>query len=219
MGKLARLASIKSMKTEQFVYTPPLKAYDALRVVIKADLANVSAILMQKVLQGLRRANRGGRFLIIMDSTPEKSAQELFEESGIAAFMDDNMRATDVKEYPMQQYDNKLENPIGYESVPAPFLIAEAEAQITVSKFSPDSITTVGTLQGIMPEAPDNLDVRDIYFTIGHLYDGAVLETDEQVLWGDDLLTVYEAGLNLTGNSASDTLKDMLKLRETTSLI
>ena len=143
MGKLARLASIKSMKSEQFVYTPPLSAYDAIRVVIKADLENVSATLMQKVLQGLRRANRGGRFLIIMDSTPEKSAQELFDQSGIAQFMDDNMRATDVQEYPMEQYDNKLEKPIGYEQVPAPFLIGEAECQITVSKFSPETVTTV----------------------------------------------------------------------------
>ena len=69
-----------------------------------------------------------------------------------------------------------------------------------------------------MPEAPDNLDVRDIYFTIGHLYDGAVLETDEQVLWGDDLLAVYEAGLSATHTKPSDVFKDLLKLRETTSL-
>lgn len=218
MGKLARLASIKSMKTEQFVYTPPLIAYDAMRVVIKADLDAVSPLVMNKVLSGLRRANRGGRFLLIMDNTPERSAQTRFEESGVAQFMDEDMRATDVLEYPMEQYANKLTNPIGYESVPAPFLVGEAECQITVTKFTRESITTVSTLQGIMPEAPQNLDVRDIYFTIGHLYHGAVLECDDQVFWGDDLLAVYEAGLNASGHAVPDILKELYSLRETTTL-
>lgn len=256
MGKLARLASVKSAKTDSFTYIPPDAAFGAVRILVKADLGTVksppetvSMRVLEGVLRGLRRANPGARILIVEGVRVRFDAMEVLKNSGLLNIIDENTRVTDSEAMPMAEYPNLLQTPHKFATLTAPSMMGEYDCRISVSRFTcttrggnPLVEASLRNLHGIFPREqyslPDTPHERgqftgddaaavykDLYFSMGHLFDGAVVDLDtigvdgaskqvNQVVWGDDMLAVDEVACKLAGEPVPDYLREIDKLRQ-----
>lgn len=209
------LLSIKSMPLASFAYTPPNAAYDAVRILVKVDLQRVSRTLMLKVLRGLRRADPGGKILVIVSAEGEQSAKDVFDASDLESLLDGNSQGINAESLDPQFYPNRLAQPDLYRTIIAPALLAEAECRITVSALSPGDLPALRTIRGLIPSVPHHeTGLKDLYFTLGWRFDGAVIEAGDTVVWGDDLLAVEEAALRQSGAEVPALLGEMLALRK-----
>ncbi len=209
------LMSIKSMPLKQFAYTPPPATYDAVRVLIKADLQRVSETLMLKVLRGIRRADPGTRVLVIVNDEGETAAKDIFDTSGIERLLDGNMQGIAATALDPNFYPNRLEKPDLYRTVIAPALLDEVDCRISVSAVNPGDLPALRTIRGLIPPVPHHdTGLKDLYFSLGWRFDGAVIEVGDTVVWGDDLLGVEEAALRQSGAEVPALLNEMLDLRK-----
>lgn len=263
MGKLADLASVSTADAESFVYMPPPQAFAATRILVKPNLgypvgppATVSIHVLDKVLRGLRRANPNARILVIEGTTSSATAEEVFEKHGIYDLLDDNMRAADAEDLLMTEYPNLLENPVKYAQMTAPGYIGEYDCVISLGAFKrtmlngqPLISASLKNLYGLFPReiyharssksrgqlhrpsVPEIL--KDVYFTVGHLFHGAVVDLTEKyvspdwkpdrvrdvaepvgkIVWGDDLLAVDEVACRTAGEPIAEYIEPIRKLR------
>jgi hypothetical protein len=232
------LASISNTKTGSFVYVPPSAAYDAARTLVKPDLgddpaAGVSWPVLRAVLRGLRRANPHGRIVLLDGMTGPVSMLDRYRAYGLPDLLDPEMRAGDAESVLMQTYPNQQAEPAYFDGLTAPSYIAAYDCVISVAALKRDERTVSASLYnliGLLPrteystaddptrrgqlDKPDMPGVlRDLYFTIGHHMDGAVVELRPdgadaagQVVWGDDLLAVDEGACRLAGWPVPDYL-------------
>jgi uncharacterized protein (DUF362 family) len=260
VGKLAHLAAVKHAKAESFVYAPPLAAFDATRILVKPGLGHpaappetVSVPVLGAVLRGLRRANPGARIVIVTGASTGITVEQIFTQGGVLDLLDDNMRAADADAVGLREYPNLLQKPFKYTTMLAPAYIGDYDCRISVASFKrtmgdgqPIVAAALKNLFGLFPRAhyaqpgkhfrselyrPDVADVlKDVYFTIGHLFDGAVMDlsatpgSDErqpaqgesvpvgQVVWGDDLLAVDEAAYRLAGEPVAGYITEIRAL-------
>lgn len=262
MGKLA-LAAVKSTQVEHFVYMPPEAAWGAARILVKPNLgypvkhpATVSMPVMAAVLQGLRRASPRGRILIIEGSTSEMSVTEIAERNGLLEMLDGEMRFGDAEDLIMKEFPNRSPQPVKYDAMTAPAYLEEFDCVISVSAFKrtmlhdqPLISASLKNLYGLFPRnvyhgrsphARGQLHVpsvgqvlQDIYFSIGHHIDGAVVDLTAKyespdwrpdrvrdvvkpvgkVVWGDDMLAVDEAACRLADEPVPDYIKAIRSLR------
>lgn len=251
------LASIRNAKPESFVYVPPEAAFGAARILIKPNLAypqsppiTVSMTVMEKVLRGIRRVNPHGRIVIAEGVAADVDALENFKQLGLLDIIDSETRVADAESLLMAEYPNTSPNPTKYQSITAPGYIGEYDCCIIVSTFKrterdgePFISASVNNLVGLLPREiyhgrnplyraalhePNLGDVlKDIYYSIGHLFHGAVIDLthklvspDEltthgetvpvgQVVWGDNLIAVDEAACRLAGEPLPRYLKEL----------
>jgi uncharacterized protein (DUF362 family) len=263
VGKLADLAAVSSSKATSFVYVPPPAAFDATRILVKPDLGylaaapvTVSIPILDKVLRGLRRANPHARIVVIEGSTSDASMEEIYRQHGIFDLLDDNMRIGDAEDLIMAEYPNLLENPVRFETMTAPAYVREYDCCISVAAFKrtiahdePLISASLKNLYSLFPRAqyrgsspyargelhrPSVPEVlRDIYFTVGHYFDGAVVDLTEkyvsddgrpdqgqtvpvgQVVWGNDLLAVDEVACRIAGEPTASYIEPIRALRKT----
>lgn len=201
MSKPARLSSVKSTHIQTFVYTPPATAYDAVRIVVKPNLDTVRPEVLTAVLRGLRRANPGGRIIVLANALPERDVETVFGSEGSLDLLDSNMQAILIDRLATAVYSDPR-NPA--RSVEAPRLLGEAECRISVAGAGPGIIAALDHLRRLIQGPYDSLMTADLYCAIGRLFDGAVLEVDEQVLWGDDLLAVELAAARIYGHISDE---------------
>lgn len=203
MGKLARLASVKSANKESFAYLPPDNGYKATRILLLCNVKQVDILVLEKVLRGLRRASPMARILLIDRICPNENVDAYFAENGVSDLLDDNMRAASVDDLIMTQYENQLPEPIAHGTLQAPEYIAEYDCVVSVGIFSAefDRVNaSLAHIEDILPcEFKEKLSPVDLYFTVGHHFDGAVIELPDKVMWGDDILAVDEAGAHALG--------------------
>lgn len=216
MSRLSHLASVKAMPTASFTYTPPLCAFDAVRVIVRAALPQVSQPVLAKVLRGLRRANPGGRVIVLVSADGDTSPRGIYEASGLEDLLDGNMQAIDVNSLGVGPYANRLPQPQTYRSVLAPTLLDEVDCRISLSAVTPGDLAAVRALYGLIPAVPQhNTGLTDLYFTLGLRFDGAVVEAGDRVFWGDELLAVDEAALRHAGADLPPVLADLRRLCDT----
>lgn len=232
MGKLKDLASVKSTNASSFAYLPPDSAFDAMRILVKADLKRVSSGVLGAVLRGLRRASPMGRIVVIDAVSPDKEAQVEFEKLGVMSLLDREMRITDTDNLIMHEYPNRLIESLNYSSMTASEYIKDYDCVISLSAFVKEDdenaqiLATLGNLIGIFPQRKyqqafeqikiDDL-LTDIYFTIGQYIDGAVLDHSQaigKVIWGDDLLAVDEVACQLAEEPVPDYIADIRQRRK-----
>lgn len=256
------LLTVKNARSDMFAYVPPLAAFEAPRILVKPNLGypksapvTVSMKVLGAVLAGLRRANPGGRIVIVEGACSPKPMAELFKRSGLLDLLDDNMRVVDAEELPMRDYENLSPEPVKYRTMRAPALLGEYECLISVGAFKRTTLkdaplisASLKNLYGLFPRdfyhgrspnaraqlhTPSVPEVlQDIYFTIGHLFDGGVVDLDQkfisrdhrpdvgeavpigQVVWGDDLLAVDEIACKVGGEPTASYLAPIRALRE-----
>lgn len=209
MGKLKDLSTISTSKPETFVYTPPPAAYEALRILVKVNLnmtTYVNNYILDAVLRGLRRVNTLARIVVIDSFASEQVAQQTFHQCGVDELLDQDMRAAAAEIITPFVFDNINPEPLVFGDVVAPKYIYDYDCCISVSSFKADEPFT-GGLHNLVNLIPKDLTqtvsdalLTDIYFTVGRHFHGSVITLDShnQVIWGDDLVTVDETAYRVS---------------------
>jgi uncharacterized protein (DUF362 family) len=261
MPQLSSISAVKNARTDYFAYTPPPAAFTADRILVKPTLGyaknapvTVSRRVMEAVIKGLRRANPTARILIVDGASSKVSMMDLFRRSGLLKLLDGNMQAVDAEELPLREYPNLAPTPARYTSMRAPAILTDVGCLISVSPLKrltvggqPQLTASLENLIGLFPrdfyagkdplvrgqlhQAAQADVLRDVYFTIGHLFDGAVVDLDQklvspdarptrgeavpvgQIVWGDDLLAVDEAAFRLGGEGTADYVEPLKAMR------
>ncbi len=206
MGKLTDLTSIKTAKTDSFVYTAPMAAFDAIRILVTYTDANASRIsdnVLSAVLRGLRRANPTARILVI----------EEMQSQRITTLIDDNMRIATTDQLIMTAYHNYWPGESAFPSLTAPEYVEEYDCCISLCAFDVEEGLVKAALDNIRAlidhdahpeEELTALRPEDLYFTYGYYFDGAVIELNGQVVWGDNLLGADETAARLANVPTPD---------------
>jgi hypothetical protein len=228
MGKLKNLATISTSKPETFVYTPPASAYEALRILVKVNLNKTTYVnnyILDSVLRGLRRVNTLARIVVIDSFESEESAQQTFHQCGVDELLDQEMRAAAAEIITPFIFQNINPEPLIFGEVNAPKYIYDYDCCISVSGFKPDEPFTGGlhNLVNLIPkdhaQTLSDALLTDIYFTIGHHFDGSVLAVDHanQVIWGDDMIAVDESAYRTAGREIAPYLSMIRDIKKRVS--
>jgi hypothetical protein len=264
MGKLKDLAAVKVADSETFVYTPPPQAYGAALILVKPNLgypvqppATVSMPILAAVLRGLRRASPKGRIVVVEGVCGKMSVVDIYEKHGLMQHLDAEMRAGDAEKLVMKRYPNLSPAPVKYDEMTAPEYLSYYDCIISVGAFKktilhdrPLISASLKNLYGLFPRdvyhgrsktsrgqlhRPSVSEVlKDIYFSIGHLVHGAVVDLTQKyvspdwkpdrargvahdvgkVVWGDDMLAVDETACRIAGEPVADYIDPIRRLRQ-----
>ena len=224
--------------TSAFMYQPPQAAVNARRILVKPNLgypvgppATVSMTVLQRVLQGLRQANPQAEILIVEGVCSKVAFADIMGKLGVYLLLDEGMQILDADTLELFEYPNVSPSPIRFQSLWAPRLLQTVDCRISVGAFKRTNLkgrslisASLKNLYGLFPRSrykarsassrgqlhrPSVPEVlQDVYFTVGHLFDGAVVDCDQkfvshdwrpdrgdavpigQVIWGDTLLAV-----------------------------
>jgi uncharacterized protein (DUF362 family) len=251
---------IQSTAIAQFKreYAPPKSALSARRILVKPNLGypvgppvTVSMSILGAVLQSLRQGNPQAEILVVEGVCSAVSLADIASRNGLLEHMDEGMQLLDADQLPLMEYPNYSPQPVRFQSMLAPSLLAEVDCCISVSAFKrtllkdqPLISASLKNLYGLFPRSKYKarsansrgqlhrpsvpLVLQDVYFTIGHLFHGAVVDGDRkfvsdswkpdrgqsiplgQVIWGDDLLAVDRRACEV-GNEAIPVYLDAIE--------
>jgi uncharacterized protein (DUF362 family) len=253
--------TVRVAKTEEFIYVPPKAATAANRILVKPNLGypapppvTVSMKVLGKILQGLRRANPHAEMAIVEGVCSPVSLTEIASRNGLYDILDEGMQLLDADRLPMEEYPNLSPKPVRFKSMFAPAILKEVDCRITVGalkrthlKGEPLISASLKNLYGLFPRdrykarSPHSRGqlhrpsvpqiLQDVYFCIGHLFDGAVVDGDRKyfspdwkpdkgkaialgkVLWGDDLIDVDREACRLAQEPTPSYLDEIERLR------
>ncbi len=254
-----------SSPTAEFQYIPPLSAHGAQRILVKPNLGypvgppvTVSMGVLGQVLQGLRRVNATAEILIVEGVCSPVPLAAIAQKHGLTAYLDAGMRLLDADALPLCPYRNQSPHPVRFQEMTAPTLLSEVDCRISVSalkrttlKGAPLLSASLKNLYGLFPRAvykarsPNSRGqlhrpsvpqiLQDVYFCIGYLFDGAVVDGDRkfvsrdwkpdwgdaiplgQVIWGEDLLAVDRQAAILSDEPVPDYLEAIAQIRQQSS--
>ncbi|MCS6834419.1 MAG: hypothetical protein NZ750_00180 [Anaerolineae bacterium] len=211
MGKLAQLATVKSAKTETFVYVPSDAAYKAARILLRANLGltpgappSTTLEVLTAVLRGLRRASPLGRILIIDRICPSSSAERVFERLGLAERLDEEMRFAASDELVQKAYG----------PLQAPAYLEEFDCVVSLTGWGVENGQVRSALEGLygLARCDDAYLVGEgetrhrlvCDYLAPHIDDWIVElprapQREGQVVWGKDGLAVEETACRLAG--------------------
>jgi hypothetical protein len=255
--------TVYEAKTELFRYEPPQAALGAARIVVKPNLGypvgppvTVSMGVLGSVLEGLRRFSPNAEILIVEGVCSPVSLTDIASRNGLYQLLDEGMQLVDADQLPLREYPNRSPQPVRFKSMIAPALLSEVACCISVGAFKRTTLkgeplisASLKNLYGLFPRAKYKarsansrgqlhrpsvpLVLQDVYFSIGHLFHGAVVDGDLKfisqdwkpdkgsavpfghVFWGDDLLSVDRRTCQ-TGEEPIPTYLDAIeRLRQT----
>jgi Domain of unknown function (DUF362) len=246
--------TVHTTPTDSFIYQPPAAAYNAKRILVKPNLGypvgppiTVSMGVLDKVLRALRQASPQAEILIVEGVCSPVSLTEIAKRNGLYPLLDHKMQLVDADTLPIVEYPNHAPQPVRFHAMWAPALLQEVDCRISVGTFKrtilkdqPLISASLKNLYGLFPRAkykarsansrgqlhrPSVAQVlQDVYFCIGHLFDGAVVDADRRLIspdwkpdkgativhghifYGDDLVCVDRAACQ----SAKETIPDYL---------
>lgn len=244
-----------------FTYHPPATARTAKRILVKPNLGypvaapvTVSLPVLAQVLQGLRRLNPTAEILIVEGVCSAVSLPDIASRHGVWNLLDEGMQLLDADELPLSEYVNQSPQPVRFKSMLAPRLLQEVDCRLSISplkrthlKGEPLISATLKNLYGLFPRAkykarspksrgqlhrPSVPQVlQDVYFCIGHLFDGGVVDVTHKFVsrdWkpdkgdaiavgkvcvGEDLLAVDAAACAVAEEPSPSYLEAIGKLR------
>ncbi len=248
--------------TADFVYQPPPSAQSAQRILVKPNLGypvsppvTVSMGILAAVLSGLRQVSPNAEILIVEGVCSPVSLELIASRNGLYALLDDGMQVIDADTLPLKEYANRSPHPVRFSSMFAPALLQEVDCRISISAFkrtllkdAPLISASLKNLYGLFPRSRYKarsansrgqlhrpsvpLVLQDVYFTIGHLFDGAVVDGDRKfvsrdwkpdrgetielgkVIWGEDLLAVDREACRVGGEATPDYVEAIELLRQ-----
>jgi uncharacterized protein (DUF362 family) len=235
--------------TSGFIYQPPASAHQAQRILLKPNLGypkpapvTVSMPILQAVLQGLRLASPQAEILIVEGVCSSVSLADIAAKLGVYQLLDEGMHLLDADELPIMEYSNISTQPVRYASMWAPALLQEVDCRISLGTLKRTNLkgevlisASLKNLYGLFPRAKYKARssnsrgqlhrpsvpaiLQDVYFSIGHLFDGAVVDANQrliskdwqpdrgqiiesgQVFWGDSLLEVDRTACKIVGEA------------------
>ncbi len=219
-------------ETSSFVYQPPLSAHNALHILVKPNLGypvaapvTVSMGVLGKVLESLRQASPNAKISIVEGVCSPINLNDIASKNGLYALLDQGMELLDADTLPLIEYPNLSPDPVRFKTMWAPELLQQVDCRITIgtlkrtilknqplisaslknlyglfprSKYHARSLNSRGQLH--VPSVPKIL--QDVYFCIGHLFDGAVVDADLRLIspdWKPDRGKTIEFGKVFSG--------------------
>jgi hypothetical protein len=230
-----------------FIYRPPASAYRTQKILLKPNLGypkpapvTVSMPILQAVLQGLRAASPQAEIVIVEGVCSPVSLPDIAAKLGVYQLLDEGMQLLDADTLPISEYSNIAKEPVRYSTMWAPTLLQEVDCRISLGTLKRTNLkgealisASLKNLYGLFPRAKYKARssnsrgqlhrpsvpaiLHDVYFTIGHLFDGAVVDADRrlvssdwqpdrgqtietgQVFWGDSLLEVDQLACEAVG--------------------
>ena len=194
--------------TKSFIYQPPPSAFNAKQILVKPNLGypvgapvTVSMGVLGKVLQALRQASPDAKISIVEGVCSPISLHDIASKNGLYALLDDQMELLDADTLNLIEYPNIAPNPIRFGAMWAPAILQEVDRRITVGAFkrtilnkTPLISASLKNLYGLFPRSKYHARslnsrgqlhrpsvpqvLQDVYFCIGHLFDGAVVDAD-----------------------------------------
>ncbi len=256
----ARVANTEAfIKTP--IYTPPEVAKAAKRILVKPNLGysvgppvTVSMAVLGKVLQSLREINSTAEILIVEGVCSKMSLAAIAERNGLLPLLSEGIRLLDADALECVEYPNQSPAPVRFKTMWAPKLLQEVDCRISVGAFKKTHLksqplisASLKNLYGLFPRAkykarsPNSrgqlhrpsvpLVLQDVYFTIGHLFDGGVVDATTkfvspdwkpdkgknvevgQIIWGNDLLKVDRTACEVGGEAEADYIAPIEGLR------
>jgi uncharacterized protein (DUF362 family) len=253
--------AVYEAKTALFQYEPPKAAHGAARILVKPNLGypvgspvTVSMGVLGAVLQGLRRVSPTAEILIVEGVCSAVSLTEIASRNGLYSLLDETMQLLDADQLPMRDYPNLSLQPVRFQSMTAPALLSEVDCCISVGAFKrtilkdqPLISASLKNLYGLFPRSKYKarsansrgqlhrpsvpLVLQDVYFSIGHLFHGAVVDGDRkfisrdwkpdkgesvplgQVFWGDDMVSVDRRACEIGNEAQPSYLNEIERLR------
>lgn len=248
--------------TASFTYQPPAAAQRAQSILVKPNLgypvgppATVSMAVLQKVLMGLRQVNPQAEISIVEGVCSKVSFTDIMSQLGIYLLLDEGMQLLDADTLDLVEYPNQAPEPVRFQSMWAPQLLQTVDCRISVGAFKRTTLkgrslisASLKNLYGLFPRSRYRARsassrgqlhrpsvpavLQDVYFTIGHLFDGAVVDCDQkfvsqdwrpdkgdaisigQVIWGEDLLAVDQCTCEVGQEAIAPYLKSIRQQRE-----
>ncbi|MBW4464414.1 MAG: DUF362 domain-containing protein [Pegethrix bostrychoides GSE-TBD4-15B] len=219
-----------------FEYQPPPAAFAAQRILVKPNLGypvappvTVSMPVLAAVLRGLRQASPDAEILIVEGVCSPVSLNKIAAGHGLYALLDAKMQLLDADELPLRDYPNLSPQPVRFQSMQAPALLSEVDCRISVGAFKrtilkdqPLISASLKNLYGLFPRQHYKarsansrgqlhrpsvpLVLQDVYFCIGHLFDGAVVDANQKFVsadWKPDRGQTVELGKVIWGEMLS----------------
>ncbi len=256
MAEMVHTASARS-----FVYQPPESAYGAGRILVKPNLGypvgppvTVNMEVLGQVLNALRQASPNAEILIVEGVCSPVSLADIAARNGLYGLLDEGMQLLDADALPIVEYPNRAPVPVRFSKMWAPALLQEVDCRITVGTFKrtvlkdqPLISASLKNLYGLFPRSqykarsansrgqlhrPSVPQVlQDVYFCIGHLFDGAVVDGDRRlispdwkpdkgetvalgkVFFGDDVISVDRAACQQAGETMPSYLTAIEQIR------
>ncbi|BAZ40964.1 hypothetical protein NIES4101_69260 [Calothrix sp. NIES-4101] len=251
---------VQVVNTSDFIYQPPASAINAKRILVKPNLGypvappvTVSMKVLGEVLRGLRKASPNAEILVVEGVCSHVSLAEIATRLGVHTLLDEGMQLLDADELPLQEYPNLSPAPVRFKSMVAPAVLTEVDCRITVGALKRTFLNaalisaSLKNLYGLFPRArykarsaksrgqlhrPSVPQVlQDVYFCIGHLFDGAVVDgnlkfiSDDwqpdkgkavelgKVFYGDDILAVDRMACEVASEGIPDYLDAIAQLK------
>jgi hypothetical protein len=212
---VAEPSSVMQVATKSFVYQPPIAAVNAGRILVKPNLGypvaapvTVSLGVLGEVLRALRQASPQGEILIVEGVCSPVSLTDIASKHGVYGLLDEGMRLVNADTLAMVEYENRSPQPVRFKSMWAPELLREVDCRISVGAFKRTILkdealisASLKNLYGLFPRSkykarsPHSrgqlhrpsvpLVLQDVYFCIGHWFDGAVVDADQRFVSRD----------------------------------
>ncbi len=169
--------------------------------------ATVSMGVLKTVLKGLRQASPSAEILIVEGVCSAESLAQIAKINGLKDLLhslsDPGIHLLDADTLPLQEYPNRSPAPVRFPSMWAPTLLQEVDCRISLSalkqttlKNQPLISASLKNLYGLFPRAkyrargPNSRGqlhvpsvpeiLQDVYFCIGHLFEGGVVDGHER---------------------------------------
>ncbi len=215
----------------------------------------VSIPVMREVITGLQRVNPAVEILILEGVCSKISALDIANRLGLESLQSEfGVTFLDADTLPHRKYPNMSPSPQRYREMSAPVLLSEVDCRISIGCLKRTTLngkvlisSVIKNLYGLFPREiyhgrsphargqlhlPDvQRIIADVYWTIGILFDGAVVDATQKfvsrdwqpdkgiaqdigkVLWGDDLLSVEREACILAADGQPEYLNWIEKIR------
>lgn len=218
--------------TKSFSYQPPASAHNAQHILVKPNLGypvaapvTVSIGVLSKVLQALRQASPTATISIVEGVCSPVSLHDIASKNGLYALLDEGMELLDADTLPLVEYPNLSPTPVRFPTMWAPALLQQVDCRITIGAFKrtmlknqPLISASLKNLYGLFPRSKYHARslnsrgqlhqpsvpkiLQDVYFCIGHFFDGAVVDADLRFIspdWKPDRGQTIEFGKIFAG--------------------
>jgi Domain of unknown function (DUF362) len=251
-----------TVDSSSFIYQPPAAAHHAQHILVKPNLGypiahpvTVSIPILGAILTALRKASPTAEISIVEGVCSPVSLHNIASKHGLYGIMDEGMQLLDADTLPLTEYPNLSPNPIRFQSMWAPTLLQEVDCRISVGTFKRTILkdealisASLKNLYGLFPRShykarsPNSRGqlhqpsvpkvLQDVYFCIGHLFDGAVIDAHQRLLspdwkpdkgqkvdfgkvfYGDDLVMVDRTACATAGEKIPDYLTAIIAKRD-----
>ena len=230
--------AVHTSKSADFAYAPPDWARSARQILIKPNIgypvgppATVSMTVLARVIQGLKQVNPKVNLWIVEGVCSKTSFATIMAKNGVHSLLSEGVALLDADTLEVVEYPNRSPEPIRFSKMWAPKLLQEVDCCLSVSAFKRTQLrgeplisASLKNLYGLFPRGKYKarssssrgqlhrpsvpLVLQDVYHTIGHFFQGAVVDCTQkfvsrdwkpdrgeavpidQVVWGEDLLAV-----------------------------